>query len=148
MTHHVCLHSCRGVTLVHAYVYQPGPQQQPVNFFRPPYIASFQVNWLNIALYQHMPTFTLIGLHAKPSNVSAELNALAQVYTDLNNRHMQQHYGRQLNALILGDLNADGKYFRNKNALQCTLCTQLFTWLIPLQTNQYTNTIGTMAYDR
>ena len=40
-----------------------------------------------------------------------------------------QHCGTQLNALIFADLNADGTDFSNKNALQCSLCEQLYIYL-------------------
>ena len=117
-------------------------------FRYPPCIAKVNVQGHNYPGLHIMRQFWLIGLHASPKNVPAELNALADVYFALNNKHIQQNrVHSNLNALILGDLNADGAYFTKGQASKSKLYTDKFLWLIP-QYNRYTNVRQTKAYDR
>ncbi|MCX6129377.1 MAG: hypothetical protein NTX25_09990, partial [Proteobacteria bacterium] len=51
-------------------------------------------------------TFSIVGIHATPSNVKAELRALNLVYRDAKNRLNDS------NIFVLGDLNADCAYYR------------------------------------
>ena len=98
-----------------------------------------------------MPTFTLIGLHvhARRGQVLIALNGLAQVYDDLNNIYKQSHPS-DLNALILGDLNADGTYinWNNVNMQHCALCAPRFTWLIGNGIGTNAGAMSPFTYDR
>ena len=116
-------------------------------FRYPPYIAEVSLQGHNYPGLHSMQQFWLIGLHAHPGNVPAELSALADVYFALNKMYIQQNgVHSTLNALILGDLNADGAYLTTGQALYCKLCTNRFHWLI--RHEHYTNVRLTRAYDR
>lgn len=149
----VCFHSCRGLALrILPLLPLLEPQAYNPSLFRyPPCVALVHVQQ-NYPGLQDMKRFFLIGLHAHPGNVLAELNALANLYTALNNKHIntQSQRGVQkpsnLNALILGDLNADGDYFKVNQESSCTLCKPPFAWLIPR--DKKTNVKLTKAYDR
>lgn len=73
-----------------------------------------------------MKTFVLIGIHTRPHRTYSELNGLVEVY-DLARKTFTQE-----NALILGDLNADGDYFGTTDKKQNTLYARcdLFKWLV------------------
>ena len=117
-------------------------------FRYPPCIAKVSVQVHDYPGLYNMQQFWLIGLHARPKKVPAELNALADVYSALNKEHIRiNHVQSKLNALILGDLNADGAYFTKGQASKSKLCTDEFLWLIP-QNNPYTNVRQTKAFDR
>ena len=154
----VCFHSCRGVELKIHHLTSLLEQKEALSlqdqFRYPPYIA--EVNLQNVQQkypgLKNMNEFLLIGLHAHPKNVLAELNALANLYFALNKKHIETQSQRgvqqpsNLNVLILGDLNADGDYFSVKQESSCTLCTQQFAWLISRGVG--TNVKLTKAYDR
>ena len=120
------------------------------SFRYPPYIAEVKLQGKNYPGLQHMEYFLLIGLHAHLGSVAAELNALANLYTVLNNKHIQSQRNVQnpskLNALILGDLNADGDYFTARQESAYKLRIPQFVWLTPR--DKKTNVKLTKAYDR
>ena len=152
----VCFHSCRGVALrILPLLPLLGPQAyDPSRFRYPPCVALVHLQNVQQKYpgLKNMKKFFLIGLHAHPGNVLAELNALANLYFALNKKHIETQSQRgvqqpsNLNALILGDLNADGDYFSVNKESSCTLCTQQFAWLIPR--DKKTNVKLTKAYDR
>jgi deoxyribonuclease-1/deoxyribonuclease-1-like protein len=89
----------------YAYLYNPDkvmPEQAYVfndsrnQFEREPYVAHFRFG---------ADTFTMIGIHTSPSDVSTELNALPPVYSEA-----KQKFGSR-NIFIVGDLNADCSYY-------------------------------------
>jgi len=89
----------------YAYLYDPDkvmPDQAYVwndsrdLFEREPYVAHFRFG---------TDEFTMIGMHATPSDVTAELKALPLVYNEA-----KQKFGHR-NIFIVGDLNADCSYY-------------------------------------
>ncbi|HYX33434.1 MAG TPA: endonuclease/exonuclease/phosphatase family protein [Oligoflexus sp.] len=89
----------------YAYLYNPDkvmPDQAYVwndtrdLFEREPYVARFRFGG---------DSFTMIGIHTSPSDVTTELNALPPVYNEA-----KQKLGSR-NIFIVGDLNADCSYY-------------------------------------
>jgi hypothetical protein len=75
-----------------AYVWDDSRNQ----FEREPYVAHFRYG---------ADEFTMIGMHAKPSDVTTELKALPPVYNEVKRK-----FGHR-NIFIVGDLNADCNYY-------------------------------------
>lgn len=88
-------------------------------------------------------TLGLIGLHAKPADAVAEIDALDGVYRDFKSTTGDK------DAILLGDLNADCGYASDA-ALQATrVCSNLrtYSWLIPDSADTTTSSTH-CAYDR
>ena len=72
-----------------------------------------------------IPDFFLVGVHIKPSDTVAELNALDDVYDQAASL-----FGTQ-NGALLGDFNADCSYLSKTRYLALDLVKDTrFTWLI------------------
>lgn len=88
-----------------------------------------------------LPNFFLVGIHVRPDDAFAEINALLNVYDEAVN------YFQTENGMILGDFNSDCTYLSmaSYNALSLVTDTR-FTWsLRPIDT---TTTRTNCAYDR
>lgn len=88
-----------------------------------------------------LPNFFLVGIHTKPDDAFAEIDALSKVYDEAVN------YFQTENGMILGDFNSDCTYLSmaSYNALSLVTDTR-FTWsLRPIDT---TTTRTNCAYDR
>lgn len=115
-------------------------------FFRPPFVATVQVDIREVTEMHCMERFVLIGIHVRPARAYSELNGLVKVYNSvLENWRMNGG-----NALILGDLNGDCSYFGPVDKAQNILYREknVFKWLV--QDGAKTN-IGKSrdcAYDR
>ncbi len=68
-------------------------------FEREPYVAHFKTS---------NDEFTMIGLHATPTDVKAELRALPAVYTEAKQKFASK------NIYVVGDLNADCSYYQEE----------------------------------
>ncbi len=119
-----------------------GTQQfQADIFFRPPYVATVELDTEKVTEMHCMPKFVLIGMHVRPVRTYSELNGLVQVYNSAQNTNE--------NALILGDFNADCSYFGPVDRQQNILYREkgIFKWLV--QDGQKTNTgRRSCTYDR
>ena len=110
-------------------------------FFRPPYVASVELDTGKVTEMHCMSKFVLIGMHVRPVRTYSELNGLVQVYNSARNTNE--------NALILGDFNADCSYFGPVDRLQNILYREkgVFEWLV--EDGQKTNTgKRSCTYDR
>ena len=97
---------------------------------------------INLPPFTAIPDIVLIGIHIKPSDAEAELDALVKVYDEA----VQQF--STFNVLLLGDMNADCSYISNRiyNRLNFTTDNR-FIWMIDKL--QDTTVTGThCAYDR
>lgn len=79
-------------------------------------------------------TFTLINIHTDPDEVKTELDALADVFQQVRERHPQED-----DFILLGDLNASAKKLRKLGRLPGMKSV--------LQSHQKTNTRLTKSYD-
>ncbi len=111
------------------YLYQ---EPTGTDFFpREPFIARFKCTKGNF-------TFVLINLHTDPDTATREIHALKEVLA-----FAQRKYPQEKDFIILGDLNADCKYFNDKqpNPLPAT------RWLVK---NNVDTTVksSSCTYDR
>ena len=107
-------------TLVDSYDYQAEYQE---DMQRPPLEVTFiSNNW----------TFTLYTIHTQPDNVPGELSVLETIVGNPTG-----------DAIILGDLNADGSYYDEENIMHFTD----WSWAV---TNDVDTTVATSdnTYDR
>jgi len=106
-------------------------------FEREPYCARFEP--VGGAGWQ----FSVIGLHAKPSDAVAEIDALLDVYDDV-----RRVWPSAEDVIIMGDLNAACSYASEKDLLPLPIYNEdLFYW--PLGFDADTTTSSTVcAYDR
>lgn len=96
---------------------------------RPPLVATFRVRGLpSDAAF----TFTLADIHTDPDETDTELDALADVVTEI------RRSGPEDDVILLGDLNADPRHFGRLGRLPN------ITWAIE---GMPTNTRGTETYD-
>ena len=89
-----------------------------------------------------IPDVVLVGIHVKPSDAEAEIDALVKVYDET----VQKFY--TFNVLLMGDMNADCSYVKDNvyDRLYFTTDSR-FLWLIDKLTD--TTVSGThCAYDR
>ncbi|EMR73176.1 hypothetical protein MCGE09_00013 [Thaumarchaeota archaeon SCGC AB-539-E09] len=84
-------------------------------FEREPYIASFRSGNFD---------FTLVGIHTKPDDASSEIEYLVGVIASL-----QADRYNEYDIVVMGDLNADGRYFDEGDASN-HLRAQDYTWVI------------------
>jgi endonuclease/exonuclease/phosphatase family metal-dependent hydrolase len=85
-------------------------------FEREPFLAYFKSKQGNF-------DFVLVNIHTKPDDATNEINALASVV-----EKAKQHFNEK-DIIVLGDYNADGNYFKEKNDAT-ELETGEYTWLI------------------
>jgi len=86
-------------------------------FHRDPFIASFSTKKGNF-------DFVLITLHADPDDATREINTIPMVVRDAQN-----HFPDEKDFIVLGDLNADCKYF-DEDDLTSPMRSPEFKWLI------------------
>ena len=100
---------------------------------------------LNTLLYTisaDLPPFFLVGIHAQPSDVFEEMNALVNVYDE-----MVELFNTS-SGIILGDMNADCNYLSQTKYKQLDLVTDpRFSWLID-STVDTTTSASDCSYDR
>ncbi len=84
-------------------------------FEREPHLAYFKAGNFD---------FWLINIHIKPDDAVNEISHLADVLADLDTRSPKER-----DYIILGDLNADGKYF-NEDDSSHMMKDQLYYWVI------------------
>ena len=102
-------------------------------FQREPFIADFKAKGGSF-------DFVVINIHTDPDKATDEINALPGVIFDAKN-----HYSEP-DVILLGDLNADGKYY-NENNYNLPLRNSKYIWLIT--NNMDTTVAGTSnTYDR
>ncbi len=103
-------------------------------FEREPYIAYFKTKNGNF-------DFILVNVHTQPKNATQEINSLTDVIKYIQNKNPTEK-----DIIILGDLNADGHYYNEKNTKQ-PLEQEKYFWAIP--DNFDTTTAKTSnTYDR
>jgi endonuclease/exonuclease/phosphatase family metal-dependent hydrolase len=100
-------------------------------FEREPYIASFKSGNFD---------FTLVGVHTKPDDAYYEISNLTLVVSSI-----QEVRPNEKDIIVMGDLNADGKYFDEDDILSPFRASE-FYWLIT--NNMDTMTKTDYMYDR
>jgi exonuclease III len=100
-------------------------------FEREPYIASFKSGNFD---------FTLVGVHTKPGDAYYEISNLTLVVSSI-----QGARSNEKDIIVIGDLNADGKYFDEDDILNPFRASE-FYWLIT--NNMDTMTKTDYTYDR
>jgi len=100
-------------------------------FEREPYIASFKSGNFD---------FTLVGVHTKPDDAYYEISNLTLVVSSI-----QEVRPNEKDIIVMGDLNADGKYFDEDDILSPFRASE-FNWLIT--NNMDTMTKTDYTYDR
>ena len=94
------------------------------------------------AMSADLPPFFLVGIHAQPSDVFEEMNALVNVYDEM------VEVFKTSNGIILGDMNADCSYLSKTKYKQLDLVTDpRFSWLID-STVDTTTSASDCCYDR
>ena len=103
-------------------------------FHRDPFIASFNTKKGNF-------DFVLITLHADPDEATREINTIPMVVRDAQN-----HFPDEKDFIVLGDLNADCRYFDEDDQASTTRSPE-FMWLI---TNEMDTNLAksSCTYDR
>ncbi|CAH1776474.1 unnamed protein product [Owenia fusiformis] len=104
-------------------------------FEREPYIVEFSTQEAAV------PEFALAGIHVKPSDALAELDALAQVHTDITNRLNTDE------VVFLGDFNADCSYLNAGERDALVLKSSDYYWPIGADVDT-TVSSSDCAYDR
>ncbi len=128
---YVFLYDTRRIEVVPGSVYSaadPGDQ-----LHREPLVATFRVRNSGASSSAIPFSFTLINIHTDPDETDWELDALAEVYT-----RVQQDRIREDDVILLGDLNVDERHLGKMGRVPGIL------WAIA---DQPTNTRGTESYD-
>ncbi|NXK55992.1 DNAS1 protein, partial [Chauna torquata] len=125
------------VSVLGSYYYDDGCEPCGTDVFsREPFIVKFSSPTTQVA------EFVAVPLHAEPSNAAAEIDALADVYTDILNKWATN------NILFLGDFNADCSYVTEEQWPAIRLRSHnSCEWLIP-DSADTTVTSTDCAYDR
>ncbi|NXI64918.1 DNAS1 protein, partial [Anseranas semipalmata] len=125
------------VSVLGSYYYDDGCEPCGTDVFsREPFIVKFSSPTTQVQ------EFVAVPLHAEPSNAAAEIDALADVYTDVINKWATQ------DVLLLGDFNADCSYVTEAQWPSIRLRSQASCeWLIP-DSADTTVTSTDCAYDR
>ncbi|NWZ18517.1 DNAS1 protein, partial [Asarcornis scutulata] len=125
------------LSVLGSYYYDDGCEPCGTDVFsREPFIVKFSSPTTQLA------EFVAVPLHAEPSSAAAEIDALADVYTDVINKWATD------NVLFLGDFNADCSYVTEAQWPSIRLRNlQACEWLIP---DSADTTVGSTdcAYDR
>lgn len=100
-------------------------------FEREPYIATFRSGNFD---------FTLVGIHTKPEDATAEIGHLADVVHSVETKKPNEK-----DVIVMGDFNADGSYF-NENDNTNPFKASEFHWVITNDMDTMTKTDYT--YDR
>jgi len=107
------IYNTRTISVGESYTFD-----DPADFFhRDPFIASFKSN-------DGYFDFVLITLHADPDDATREINSIPMVVKDA-----QSHFPDEKDFIVLGDLNADCKYF-DEDDQTSSLRNPEFKWLI------------------
>ncbi len=89
-----------------------------------------------------LPQFFLTGIHIRPSDAFAEINALLPVYETVADVFSTSR------GMILGDMNADCSWLSQTNYAMLALRNdERFHWLIDSETDTTTNA-NDCSYDR
>uniref|UniRef100_A0A8B9CZL1 Deoxyribonuclease n=1 Tax=Anser brachyrhynchus TaxID=132585 RepID=A0A8B9CZL1_9AVES len=125
------------VSVLGSYYYDDGCEPCGTDVFsREPFIVKFS------SPTTQLEEFVAVPLHAEPSSAAAEIDALADVYTDVINKWATN------NVLFLGDFNADCSYVTEAQWPSIRLRShESCEWLIP---DSADTTVGSTncAYDR
>ncbi len=94
--------------------------------------------------HSDIPPFFLLGLHAAPKDVVAEMNLMDDAFAEA-----AEFYGTG-SGIILGDLNADCRYLSlaRSRELDVVRLGEEFTWLIGRHADTTTRESTHCAYDR
>ncbi len=123
------------LSVLDTHHYDDGPEPDGDVFEREPYLARFQV-------LSHTLNFSLIGIHAAPADAEAEVDALLDVYEDM------QAYWQETDVILLGDFNADCTYISDNDQAGIRLWQDpRFVWWIDDDVDTTTRTTD-CAYDR
>ncbi|MDH5231958.1 MAG: endonuclease/exonuclease/phosphatase family protein [Gammaproteobacteria bacterium] len=121
------------VTVLNTYMYDDGAEPDRDQFEREPFVAYIEINNL---------TVSLIAIHVKPNEALDEINNLPLVYEDAISKN------NDLDAIILGDLNADCTYLNAKEQQTNALISDdRFTWLTSFELDTTTRHSTDCAYD-
>ncbi|XP_021267465.1 deoxyribonuclease-1 [Numida meleagris] len=125
------------VSVLESYYYDDGCESCGTDIFsREPFIVKFSSPTTQV------DEFVIVPLHAEPSNAPAEINALADVYTDVINKWATN------NIFFMGDFNADCSYVTAEQWPSIRLRSlSSCEWLIP-DSADTTVTSTDCAYDR
>ncbi|XP_015732921.1 deoxyribonuclease-1 [Coturnix japonica] len=125
------------VSVLESYYYDDGCEPCGTDIFsREPFIVKFS------SPTTQLDEFVIVPLHAEPSSAPAEIDALADVYTDVINKWETN------NVLFMGDFNADCSYVTAGQWPSIRLRTlSACEWLIP-DSADTTVTSTDCAYDR
>lgn len=113
-----------------AYTFDEGGTD---TFEREPFIAHFKAKNGDF-------TFTLVDIHTKPEDATAEITFLPNVFSEART------HTAEADVICLGDFNADGSYF-NESSYSSIFPSSTFDWLISnsLDTTQASSS---NTYDR
>ena len=100
---------------------------------REPLVATFRTRGVDPL---HAFTFTLVNVHTDPDQVSAELDALADVY-----RAVRQSSQGEDDIILLGDFNADDRHLERLGKIPGIYPLVVGTWTNTRQNRQYDNLI-------
>ncbi len=108
------IYNTESIVVGESYTFNDSPGDL---FHREPFIANFAVK-------NRKYDFILITIHTDPDEATGEINALPIAVKDAQN-----HFPDEKDFIILGDLNADCKYF-DENDQTSPLRNPEFMWLI------------------
>lgn len=113
-----------------AYVFSEGATD---TFEREPYFARFKAKGKAF-------DFTLVDIHTKPDDATAEISRLPEAMTDATTRT------GEADVICLGDFNADGSYF-SEGSYSTVFPSSSYSWLID---NSVDTTVASSSntYDR
>jgi endonuclease/exonuclease/phosphatase family metal-dependent hydrolase len=112
-----------------AYTYADRSDQ----FEREPLLARFRAGSFS---------FVLADIHTKPSDATAEIDALDDVADDA-----LHHFAGEKDIIVLGDFNGDCSNF-NKNRSSARLRASKYLWIVPDTADTTTRGSTDCAYDR
>nr|XP_037845850.1 deoxyribonuclease-1 isoform X5 [Chlorocebus sabaeus] len=131
------------VSVVDSYYYDDGCEPCGNDTFsREPAIVRFSCPFTGSGRCTEVREFAIVPLHAAPEDAVAEIDALYDVYLDV-----QERWGLE-DVMLMGDFNAGCSYVRPSQWSSIRLRTSpTFQWLIP-DTADTTATSTHCAYDR
>lgn len=131
------------VSVVDSYYYDDGCEPCGNDTFsREPAIVRFSCPFTGSGHCTEVREFAIVPLHAAPEDAVAEIDALYDVYLDV-----QEKWGLE-DVMLMGDFNAGCSYVRPSQWSSIRLRTSpTFQWLIP-DTADTTATSTHCAYDR
>jgi endonuclease/exonuclease/phosphatase family metal-dependent hydrolase len=105
-------------------------------FQREPFTARFGVAATSL-------TFTVTQIHTRPESAVDEIDALFEVYEDVEARHKPE-----VNHIVLGDFNAGCSYAKPAQLAQMKIRSAAFYWVVPDDADTTVSPNTSCAYDR